>query len=182
MTVGSGHHESEMLHGGGAGHGPNELQNDDMDAEQKATRYREAEALIRGHFDTTRHLTARMATMAAVLNDRFDHFFWTGFYLLVDGELTVGPYQGPLACAVLPAHTGVCWAGIDRKGAIVVPDVHEFPGHIGCDARSNSEVVVPLRDPQGEIVGVLDVDSGDFDAFDGLDVQHLERIVAMLWS
>jgi GAF domain-containing protein len=153
-----------------------------MDTEKKVTCYGEAAALMRAHFATTPDLTARMATMAAVLNDKFDHFFWTGFYVLIDGELTVGPYEGPLACAVLPEHTGVCWAGIDRRESIVVPNVHEFPGHIECDARSNSEIVVPLRNRTGEIIGVLDIDSGDFDAFDEVDVQHLERIVAMLWS
>ncbi|MBW2277181.1 MAG: GAF domain-containing protein, partial [Deltaproteobacteria bacterium] len=102
---------------------------------------------------------ARMATAVALLHHKLTHYFWTGFYRLVDGDLRVGPYQGPLACAVLERHLGVCWAAVDRAESVVVSNVHEFPGHIECDARSNSEIVVPLRDANSEIVGVLDVDS-----------------------
>jgi GAF domain-containing protein len=98
----------------------------------------------------------------------------------VDGALIVGPYQGPLACQVLQAHTGVCWAGIDRGEPVVVADVHAFPGHIACDSRSQSEIVVPLRDAAGRIVGVLDVDSDEPAAFDEADREGLLPIVAMI--
>jgi GAF domain-containing protein len=123
---------------------------------------------------------ASMATIVAVLHHKFDHFFWTGFYLLTDGELIVGPYQGSVACIKLKKNTGVCWAGINQKKTIIVPNVHEFPGHIACDSRSNSEIVVPLKNKSGEILGVLDVDSKEFNSFSEADKDGLERIVDLL--
>lgn len=125
---------------------------------------------------------SRMATAAALLHHKMPHFFWTGFYRLVDGDLIVGPYQGPLACMLLERHKGVCWAAIDREESILVPDVHTFPGHIACDSRSNSEVVVPVRDAAGEIRAVLDVDSADPDAFTEVDVEGLEALAALIYA
>ena len=121
-----------------------------------------------------------MATIVAVLHHKMDYFFWTGFYLLDDGELIVGPYQGSLACIKLKKDTGVCWAGINKGETIIVPDVHEFPGHIACDSKSKSEIVVPLRDNKGKIIGVLDVDSKDYDSFDEADKEGLERICTLI--
>jgi L-methionine (R)-S-oxide reductase len=123
---------------------------------------------------------AAMATVVALLHHKMSDFFWTGFYLLDKGELIVGPYQGSLACIKLKKNTGVCWAGINRKETVIVPDVHQFPGHIACDSRSNSEIVVPLKNQKGEIIGVLDVDSAKFDAFDKTDREWLERIVGLV--
>ena len=123
---------------------------------------------------------SRMATIAAVLHHKMDHFFWTGFYLLDEGELIAGPYQGPVACQLLEKNKGVCWAGILQQQSIIVPDVHQFPGHIACDSRSQSEIVVPLKDENGQIYGVLDVDSKELNAFDEVDREGLERIVALL--
>ncbi len=123
---------------------------------------------------------SRMATIVAVLHHKMEHFFWTGFYLLDGEQLIVGPYQGPVACQLLEKDKGVCWAGIHREESIVVPDVHRFPGHIACDPRSKSEIVVPVRDAEGKIIGVLDVDSNKVDAFDGEDLVGLERIVSLL--
>ena len=125
---------------------------------------------------------ARMASAVALLHHKMPHFFWTGFYRLVDGDLIVGPYQGPIACMVLERHTGVCWAGVDRGAPVLVPDVHAFPGHIACDSRSQSEVVVPVRDRDGAIVGVLDVDSDKPDAFSESDVEGLTRVVALIYG
>lgn len=125
---------------------------------------------------------ARMATAVAVLHHKMSHFFWTGFYLLDGDVLLVGPYQGPLACAVLEGPEGVCWAGVERAETVIVPDVHAFPGHVACDGRSNSEIVVPLRDAAGGVVGVLDVDSTEFDAFGEADRAGLERILGMILS
>jgi len=130
----------------------------------------------------TRDQDARMATIVAVLHHKMESFFWTGFYLLRDGELIVKTYQGPLACQVLPNHTGVCWAGIDQKKTIVVPDVHKFPGHIACDSRSNSEIVVPVLNKNGAIIGVLDVDSEAYHTFDETDATWLEKIVNLIHS
>lgn len=123
-----------------------------------------------------------MATIIAVLHHKFDYFFWTGFYLLHNGKLQVGPYQGSLACINLEKNTGVCWAGIHTTKPVLVDNVEEFPGHIACDSRSKSEVVVPLKNEKNEIVGVLDVDSETYNAFDKTDVEWLEKIVVLVYS
>jgi len=151
-----------------------------MDQKQKQERYRRIRGQLAELFIKTNDPVARMATAVALLHHKMPHYFWTGFYRLVDGALIVGPYQGPLACQVLQAHTGVCWAGIDRGEPVVVADVHAFPGHIACDSRSQSEIVVPLRDAAGRIVGVLDVDSDEPAAFDEADREGLLPIVAMI--
>ena len=124
---------------------------------------------------------SRMATIAALLHYKMSDFFWTGFYLLRnDNSLLVGPYQGALACLSLPAGKGVCWAGLLEKKTIIVPDVHKFPGHIACNSRSCSEIVVPLFDKYGEVKGIMDVDSDKYDAFDNTDAEWLEKIVLFL--
>jgi len=123
---------------------------------------------------------ARMATVCALLQHKMPHYFWTGFYLLKQGRLVVGPYQGPLACAVLPGPEGVCWEGARSGRTVIVPDVHAFAGHVACDARSRSEIVVPLRDRSGAVSGVLDVDSTRPDAFGPADAAGLERIAALI--
>lgn len=123
-----------------------------------------------------------MATIIAVLHHKMDYFFWTGFYHLVDGKLQVGPYQGSLACIDLKKDTGVCWAGINGGKTVVVPDVHKFPGHIACDGRSASEIVVPLKNGEGDIVGVFDVDSSELNSFDEVDATWLEKIVSLVYS
>lgn len=151
-----------------------------MDADQKKARYGRVAAQLRELFAVTRDAEARMATAAAVLHAKMPGYFWTGWYLLRDGALTVGPYQGSLACLVLEAHTGVCWAGVDGGRSVIVPDVHAFPGHIACDSRSRSEIVVPLRDGSGGIVGVLDVDSEALGQFDDVDREGLEAIAALI--
>ena len=120
-----------------------------------------------------------MATIVAVLHHKMDHYFWTGFYLLQDGKLQVGPYQGSLACINLAKDTGVCWAGINRAETVIVPDVHAFPGHIACDSASNSEIVIPIR-VHDTVVGVLDIDSPLFSRFDEQDRRGLEEFVELL--
>jgi L-methionine (R)-S-oxide reductase len=124
---------------------------------------------------------AAMATIAAVLHHKFDYFFWTGFYLLTNGELIVGPYQGSVACIKLKKDTGVCWAGINQKVTLIVPDVHKFPGHIACDDRSNSEIVIPVYGKNTEILAVLDIDSKELNSFDEEDAKGLERIVDLIY-
>lgn len=125
---------------------------------------------------------AHRATAAALLHHKASGASWTGFYMLRGGELVVDAYQGPVACLVLAPHTGVCWAAIDRGETLVVPDVHAFPGHIACDSRSRSEVVVPIFGADGEPVGVLDVDSHRPGAFDEVDREGYEAIVRLLES
>lgn len=153
-----------------------------MAANGKASRYQRIVDQLTELVGKSSDPVARMATVAAVLHHKQPVFSWTGFYLLRDGDLVVGPYQGPVACLVLlPRHTGVCWAGVDRGETVVVPDVHAFPGHIACDPRSRSEIVVPLRDAQGRVVGVLDVDSTRLAAFDEVDAHWLERVAALVF-
>ncbi len=128
----------------------------------------------------TKNRAARMSTIAALLHHKMPHFFWTGFYLLIDGDLIVGSYQGPLACQVLEKNKGVCWAGVNQSRTIIVPDVHKFPGHIVCDSRANSEIVVPLFDKNNCVWGVLDVDGRKLDAFSEVDKEWLEKIVELI--
>jgi len=123
---------------------------------------------------------ARMATACALLHAKFPHFFWVGFYRLQDGDLVVGPYQGPLACARLLPPDGVCWAAINTGQTIIVPDVHAFPGHVACDARARSEIVVPVRDSAGRIIGVLDGDADQPDVFTAVDQVGLEKVAALV--
>jgi GAF domain-containing protein len=127
---------------------------------------------------------ARYASAACLLAKAFaPRFFWTGFYVvdpLKPGELVVGPYQGTLGCLRIPFEKGVCGACATRKETIIVPDVHAFPGHIACDSRSNSEIVVPVFRADGTLAAVLDVDSEQHDAFDTVDAQGLEAICAVL--
>jgi L-methionine (R)-S-oxide reductase len=151
-----------------------------MDKERKHARYRRVQAQLSDLLVKTDDQSARMATIAALLFHKFDYFFWCGFYRLVRGELTVGPYQGPLACQVLAKDRGVCWAGIRQGETIMVADVRQFPGHIACDSRSLSEIVVPYRDGTGNVAGVLDVDSDRLAQFDEVDARQLEIIVALL--
>ena len=153
-----------------------------MDVETKRARYQRVLEQLRELFVGTADPTARMATAAVVLHAKLEGFFWTGWYLLRDGALTVGPYQGSLACLVLQVHTGVCWAAIDRGETVTVDDVHAFAGHIACDARSRSEIVVPLHDASGAIVGVLDVDSDRAAWFDATDRDGLAAVAALIYS
>lgn len=125
---------------------------------------------------------ARMATINALLYHKIDYYFWCGFYLLKNNELIVGPYQGPLACLKLAHNRGVCWAGVREKKPIIVPDVHQFPDHIACDERSQSEIVVPVFNPDGSVYGVIDVDSDRLASFDEIDARYLERIVKMIFE
>jgi GAF domain-containing protein len=140
--------------------------------------YRQIKELIE---KSSNNSLSNMATLVAVLHHKMDYFFWTGFYLLQNGKLQVGPYQGSLACINLEKNTGVCWAAINKSDTVVVEDVHIFSGHIACDSRSQSEIVVPLKDKNGQIVGVLDVDSSAYNSFDEMDAQWLKKIVELVF-
>jgi L-methionine (R)-S-oxide reductase len=125
-------------------------------------------------------LVARLSTVAAMLAQGFQAFLWTGFYL-VDanhpGELVIGPYQGRLGCLRIAFGRGVCGTAAAERRTLIVSDVAAFPGHIACDPRSRSEIVVPVADQAGALIGVLDIDSAELAAFDGGDAAGLERIV-----
>jgi L-methionine (R)-S-oxide reductase len=153
-----------------------------MDEKKKAGRYQriydQLEELTKKSVDPI----ARMATTCAILHHKMDDYFWTGFYLLKPtGKLVVGPYQGPVACQELEPHKGVCWAAIDRAEPVVVRDVHDFPGHIGCDSRSQSEITLPVRDASGSIVAVFDVDSDKPGSFSEIDSHNLQRILELIY-
>jgi len=134
------------------------------------------EALIAG---VSPSLVAAMATVCAVVHAKMPHHLWTGFYFVAGvDELHVGPYQGPIACQVLKGR-GVCLHVARTGDPAVVGDVSAFPGHIACDPRAKSEVVIPLK-KGGRVVAVLDIDARELDQFGPADVAHLERIVALL--
>ena len=152
-----------------------------MENSKKAGRYQRVITQLEGLLTKTDDINSRMATITAVLHNKMEGFFWTGFYFLNKGELIVRSYQGPVACQILKKGTGVCWAGINQKKTIVVANVHEFSDHIACDSRSQSEIVVPVRDLKGDIVGVMDVDSKELATFDETDQLYLEKIVAMIY-
>ncbi len=122
---------------------------------------------------------ARMANAAALIQEKMQ-FFWTGFYLKDGDTLVLGPFQGPAACMRIGYGKGVCGTAWQQDKTLVVPDVHEFPGHIACSSLSNSEIVVPLHDGKGQVCGVLDIDSEDFGTFDLTDAMWLEKIAAII--
>ncbi|MCF8346764.1 MAG: GAF domain-containing protein [Bacteroidales bacterium] len=124
---------------------------------------------------------SRMATIAAVLHHKMDHFFWTGFYLYEDERLIVGPYQGPVACQELEKDKGVCWAAIIRDSVVVVPDVSLFPGQIACDSRSKSEITLPVKDKNGNFRAVMDVDASEPNQFDETDERFLLQIIDLIY-
>jgi GAF domain-containing protein len=146
----------------------------------KKERYAEVAKEIAAVLDGESNLVARMATVSNILHHAFDHYFWTGFYLVdpeKPGELVIGPYQGTLGCLRIPFSKGVCGACATQRETIIVPDVHEFPGHIACDSRSESEIVAPVFDRSGMLIAVLDVDSDRKAQFDEDDRAGLEAIL-----
>jgi GAF domain-containing protein len=132
------------------------------------------ESLITGEPD----LTANLANVAAALKQAFG-FFWVGFYLVKDGQLVVGPFQGPVACTRIDFDKGVCGACYTRRETILVPDVEQFPGHIACSSDSKSEIVVPGF-KNGAVALVLDVDSDRLDDFDAQDQEGLEKLMKIV--
>ena len=145
---------------------------------EKEEKYRllteQIKALIEGETDCV----AVMANVIAAIHESMG-FFWTGFYRVKDGELVLGPFQGPVACMHIPIGKGVCGSAWQRKETIVVPDVEQFPGHIACSSLSRSEIVVPVFS-HGEVVAVLDIDSKELATFDDTDRQYLEAICGLI--
>lgn len=153
-------------------------------ADQYESLLPQLDALVSGETD----LIANMANVVAAIHQTF-HFWWTGFYLVKEkdkspitndqsqmtNELVLGPFQGPIACTRIPFGKGVCGTAWKNGETLIVPDVHQFPGHIACSSESNSEIVVPIRH-NGEIIAVLDIDSKDYNTFDAIDRKYLEQI------
>ena len=157
---------------------------DDRPAD-KAARYAEVEAEILAVLEGEPNVTARMATLASMLADAFPAFFWTGFYVVDPDradELVVGPYQGTLGCLRIAFGRGVCGAAAATRRTQVVEDVSAFPGHIACDSRSASEIVVPVFDRSGALIAVLDVDAVETAAFDAVDAEALERLLGRVFA
>lgn len=157
---------------------------DDRPAD-KADRYAEVEAEILAVLDGEPNVTARMATVSSMLADAFEHFFWTGFYVVDPDkadELVVGPYQGTLGCLRIAFGRGVCGTAAATQTTQIVEDVHAFPGHIACDSRSESEIVVPVLDASGALIAVFDVDATSKAAFDTHDQAALERLMSRVFA
>lgn len=146
------------------------------DAGEKQALYKEAKVKLQGLLDAETDKLVIMASVAAVLHDLMPHYFWTGFYRVVGNELVIGPYQGTPACLHIAQGRGVCGRAWETGETQVVEDVHAFPGHIACDARSESEIVVPWRDGAGKVIALLDVDSTLKAAFDEVDREGLEKL------
>ncbi|KCZ86243.1 hypothetical protein HAD_11170 [Hyphomonas adhaerens MHS-3] len=150
----------------------------------KAAVYRDLKAEIESVVSGETSVTARYATASCILAEAFrPRFFWTGFYVvdpLKARELVVGPYQGTLGCLRIPFGRGVCGHVAATQEPIIVPDVHAFPGHIACDSATNSEIVLPVFDKDGQLAAVLDIDSTEPDAFDEADRDGLAAICEIL--
>ncbi len=135
---------------------------------------KQAQALVEGETN----VVANMANLSALLNETF-HFWWTGFYLVHDKELVLGPFQGPVACTRIGFGKGVCGTSWKEQRTIIVPDVEEFPGHIACSSLSRSEIVVPIKQ-NDEVTGVIDIDSELLNTFDETDAKYLERLAEIM--
>jgi L-methionine (R)-S-oxide reductase len=146
---------------------------------EKHTQYdlllQQAQALIADESD----VIANMANLSALLYNSLPDLNWAGFYIMRAGELVLGPFQGQVACVRIPVGKGVCGTAVATGEVQLVEDVHQFAGHIACDAASNSEIVLPVR-YNNEIIAVLDIDSPQLARFDSVDKQHLETLVTLL--
>ncbi len=143
----------------------------------KSIKYQEIYKLIESVVSDENDMIANMVNTAAVLHEAFG-FWWTGFYIVKDGQLVLGPFQGPVACTRIGFGKGVCGTAWERRETIVVPDVHQFPGHIACSSLSQSEIVVPMFN-NDEVYAVLDIDSKELAAFDDTDKEWLEKIAGL---
>lgn len=147
-----------------------------LDAKQKERTYKKAVRELNSLLKNETHPVLKMATINCILKDNLPYYFWTGFYLVHNGELIVGPYQGTLGCLHIAFGKGVCGTAAKTKKTQIVPDVHKFPGHIACDSQSQSEIVVPVFDRDKNLIAVFDVDSTEKNSFDETDKKYLERL------
>lgn len=143
------------------------------------TNYTEINKKLRALTEGVPHRIANLANASALLYSELDGLNWAGFYLLEGGKLVLGPFQGKPACIEIPVGRGVCGSAVAKKESLVVPNVHLFEGHIACDSASNSEIVVPIF-KNGEVIGVLDIDSPLFDRFTEVDREGLEEFVKII--
>lgn len=144
----------------------------------KEEQYKALIPQIKGLLQGEPDLIANLANISAALKEQFG-WLWVGFYLVKEGELVLGPFQGPVACTRIKKGRGVCGSSWAQAATLIVPDVEKFPGHIACSSLSKSEIVVPLF-KDGEVAGVLDVDSVNLNTFDTTDQQYLEQIISLV--
>jgi GAF domain-containing protein len=143
--------------------------------EKYAALYPQIQGLLAGENDQT----ANLANIVAAIKEVFS-FFWVGFYIVKDGQLVLGPFQGPVACTRIPFHKGVCGHAYTIAETVIVPDVDAFPGHIACASASKSEIVLPVKNQAGKVTMVLDVDSDTLNDFSVVDQQGLEKILGLI--
>ena len=143
------------------------------------TDYSEINAMLASIIEGIPYTMTNLANASALLNEKLDGINWVGFYTIKDGKLVLGPFQGKVACTIIPMGKGVCGTAAEKDSTQVVPDVHKFAGHIACDSASNSEIVIPMH-RSGTVFGVLDIDSPLFNRFDENDRKGLEEFVRIL--
>ena len=143
------------------------------------TDYSEINAMLASIIEGIPYTMTNLANASALLNEKLDGINWVGFYTIKDGRLVLGPFQGKVACTIIPMGKGVCGTAAEKDSTQVVPDVHKFAGHIACDSASNSEIVIPMH-RGGTVFGVLDIDSPLFNRFDENDRKGLEEFVRIL--
>ena len=144
----------------------------------KKTQYESLLPQIQGLLSGETNLVANLGNIAAALKEQFN-WLWVGFYWIIEDELVLGPFQGPVACTRIKKGRGVCGTSWEKEATIIVTDVEKFPGHIACSSSSKSEIVLPVF-KEGKIVGVLDIDSSELAQFDVVDQVYLEKILAMI--
>ena len=144
----------------------------------KEEQYQSLIPQIKGLLEGEPDLIANLANVAAALKEQFG-WLWTGFYLVKNDELVLGPFQGPVACTRIRKGRGVCGTSWAEKKTLIVPDVEKFPGHIACSSLSKSEIVIPII-RNNEVMGVLDVDSAYLNSFDETDQEYLEQIISFI--
>ena len=143
------------------------------------TDYKEINAMLASIIEGIPYTMTNLANASALLSEKLDGINWVGFYTIKDGRLVLGPFQGKVACTIIPMGKGVCGTAAATDSTQLVPDVHKFPGHIACDSASNSEIVIPMH-RGGAVFGVLDIDSPLFSRFDENDRIGLEEFVRIL--
>ncbi|MEC9488581.1 MAG: GAF domain-containing protein, partial [Halanaerobium sp.] len=151
-----------------------------METDDKEKFYQVMERLMEAQVAYEDDWLAQLANAAALLGHQLDEINWVGFYLEKQGELVLGPFQGKPACTHIPIGEGVCGTAAARKETLVIADVHDFPGHIACDEASRSEIVIPLLDEEGEVRGVLDIDSPGKGRFTEEDREGLVRLAKLI--
>lgn len=149
-----------------------------MNLQQKTKKYELVSQQISAVLQGEANEITQMATISCILSQELPYFFWTGFYRVVENKkLKVGPYQGTLGCLNISFEKGVCGACAREQETMIIPNTHEFPGHIACDSRSLSEIVVPVFNKKNELIAVFDVDSTEENSFDEVDKKYLEQIL-----